>query len=155
MKDKFTAAILAFLLGGIGVHRFYLGQAGLGIVYLLLSWTTIPFFIALLDTVIFLLMSRDSFDRKYNYRYAGAGNNNVQTTTVVNNIHTAPPAATQAPVNPHSHMDALERLHDLKQKGILSEEEFAREKSKILNKNGGGQQYGGQQSGSGDPFLGR
>ncbi|HEX2573335.1 MAG TPA: TM2 domain-containing protein, partial [Polyangia bacterium] len=42
MKDKNTAAILAFTLGGIGVHRFYLGQTGMGIVYLLFCWTFIP-----------------------------------------------------------------------------------------------------------------
>ncbi|TJY66707.1 TM2 domain-containing protein [Sphingobacterium alkalisoli] len=30
MKDKTTAAVLAFFLGGIGVHRFYLGQNDIG-----------------------------------------------------------------------------------------------------------------------------
>ena len=34
MKDKTTAAILAFFLGGFGVHKFYLGESGLGIIYL-------------------------------------------------------------------------------------------------------------------------
>ena len=35
MKDKNVAAILAFFLGGLGVHRFYLNQIGLGFVYLI------------------------------------------------------------------------------------------------------------------------
>jgi hypothetical protein len=36
------AIILALLLGGIGVHKFYLDKPGAGIFYLLLCWTFIP-----------------------------------------------------------------------------------------------------------------
>ena len=42
MKNKTVAILLAFFLGGIGVHKFYLGNAMLGVVYLLLCWTGIP-----------------------------------------------------------------------------------------------------------------
>lgn len=66
MKRKSTAAILAFLLGAIGVHRFYLGQTGLGIVYLLFCWTMIPSIVALVDFVLFLTMSDEAFNAKYN-----------------------------------------------------------------------------------------
>jgi TM2 domain-containing membrane protein YozV len=66
MKRKSTAAILAFLLGAFGVHRFYLGQTGLGIVYLLFFWTVIPSIVALVDFVLFLTMSDEAFDAKYN-----------------------------------------------------------------------------------------
>ena len=34
-KNKTTAGLLALFFGGIGVHKFYLGQGGLGVVYLL------------------------------------------------------------------------------------------------------------------------
>ena len=34
-KNRIAAALFALFLGGIGVHKFYLGQIGLGIVYLL------------------------------------------------------------------------------------------------------------------------
>jgi TM2 domain-containing membrane protein YozV len=34
-KSKTTALILCVLLGGIGVHRFYVGKIGTGIVWLL------------------------------------------------------------------------------------------------------------------------
>lgn len=34
MKNKAIAAILAWLLGGFGAHKFYLGQKGLGFLYL-------------------------------------------------------------------------------------------------------------------------
>jgi len=33
MKEKTSVALLAFFLGNIGVHRFYLGQTSLGILY--------------------------------------------------------------------------------------------------------------------------
>lgn len=34
-KSKTTALILSILLGGLGVHRFYVGKVGTGIVWLL------------------------------------------------------------------------------------------------------------------------
>jgi TM2 domain-containing membrane protein YozV len=34
-KSKMTALILCILLGGLGVHRFYVGKVGTGIVWLL------------------------------------------------------------------------------------------------------------------------
>ena len=66
MKNKDTAAILAFFLGGIGVHRFYLNQPILGVVYLLLCWTLVPLFIAFIDFIVFLSVSQEKFDLKYN-----------------------------------------------------------------------------------------
>lgn len=44
MKSKTTAIVLCFFLGGFGIHRFYLGQTGLGILYLIFFWTFIPAF---------------------------------------------------------------------------------------------------------------
>lgn len=34
VKSKITAGILAILLGGLGIHKFYLGKTGMGILYL-------------------------------------------------------------------------------------------------------------------------
>lgn len=34
MKSKGTAALLCFFLGVLGVHRFYVGKIGTGILYL-------------------------------------------------------------------------------------------------------------------------
>lgn len=64
-KSKIAAALLAFFLGGFGVHKFYLGQIGQGILYLIFFWTFIPAVIAFIEFIIFLTMSDDAFNRKY------------------------------------------------------------------------------------------
>ena len=66
MKSRFTAAILAFLLGGWGIHRFYLGQPKKGILYLLFCWTFIPSVIAFADFIIWIIMSDKEWNMKYN-----------------------------------------------------------------------------------------
>jgi TM2 domain-containing membrane protein YozV len=68
MKSKFTTALLAFFLGGLGIHRFYLGQNGMGILYLIFCWTFIPAMISLIDFFVFIFMSEDRFNHKYNSR---------------------------------------------------------------------------------------
>lgn len=66
MKSKLTATILAFFLGGIGMHKFYLGQSGQGILYILFCWTLIPSLLALFQFFGLLFMSEHSFNQKYN-----------------------------------------------------------------------------------------
>lgn len=66
MKNKYIAAVLAFFLGGIGIHKFYLGKTLQGFVYLALCWTYVPTFIALVEAIIYLTMSESDFDAKYN-----------------------------------------------------------------------------------------
>jgi len=68
MKSKFTTVVLAFFLGGLGIHRFYLGQNKLGLFYLLFCWTLVPALIALFDFFVFIFMSEDNFNYKYNLR---------------------------------------------------------------------------------------
>lgn len=83
MKSKSTATILTFFLGGIGVHRFYLGQTGLGFLYLIFFWTFVPALIAFVDFFMFLTMDEQKFNHKYNFRYLG--NLQAQPTIVINN----------------------------------------------------------------------
>ncbi len=66
MKNKITAALLAFFLGGFGAHKFYLGETTQGILYLLFFWTCIPAFIALIEFCVLLGISEEAFNKKYN-----------------------------------------------------------------------------------------
>lgn len=64
-KNRLAAVLFAFFLGGFGVHKFYLGSIWLGILYLIFSWTFIPSIIALIEGILYLVMSDDDFQRKY------------------------------------------------------------------------------------------
>jgi TM2 domain-containing membrane protein YozV len=64
MRDKTLAGILALLLGGAGIHRFYLGQIGLGFLYLFFFWIT--WIVGIIDAIALFSMDQDDFDRKYN-----------------------------------------------------------------------------------------
>lgn len=124
MRSKTTAVILAFFLGGFGIHRFYLGQTGLGIVYLLFSWTLIPCFIAFIDFIGFLCMSDEQFNRKYNSPLTTPNNNNVNTVA----INMAGPIGNSTTTS----SDEITKLYELKEKGIITQEEFELKKKTIL-----------------------
>lgn len=64
-KSRITAGVLAILLGGVGVHKFYLGKAGMGCLYILFCWTFIPAIIGLIEGIIYLTMDDDAFAQKY------------------------------------------------------------------------------------------
>ncbi len=66
MKNKNIAGLLAFFLGGLGIHKFYLGQTRKGILYILFCWTYIPGIIAFIEALMFWFGSKEEFDKKYN-----------------------------------------------------------------------------------------
>ena len=68
-KSKTTAGILAILLGGIGVHKFYLGRWGWGLIYLLFCWTYIPGLVGLIEGIVYLVSNPDDFARKHDPGY--------------------------------------------------------------------------------------
>lgn len=65
-KEKDIAGLLALFFGFIGLHRFYLGQRGRGILYLMLALTGISAILGLIDAFSFFSMDNKSFDLKYN-----------------------------------------------------------------------------------------
>jgi TM2 domain-containing membrane protein YozV len=65
MKNKMTAALLAIFLGGWGVHKFYLGKTGKGILYLVFCWTLIPALIGFIEGILYLTASDEDFQSKY------------------------------------------------------------------------------------------
>ncbi len=64
-RNRTTAALFALLLGGLGTHKFYLGQPGLGVLYLLFCWTFIPAIVACVEGIVYLTMSDEAFRAKY------------------------------------------------------------------------------------------
>ena len=54
------------LLGILGIHRFYLGKAVSGILYLLFSWTGVPGMVAIVEVLFMIFMSQKTWARKYN-----------------------------------------------------------------------------------------
>ena len=77
-KNKVAAGLLAIFLGGLGIHKFYLGFTGPGLVYLLINtvgfaitWALlcIPNMIlgmmALIEGIIYLTRSDEEFEQLY------------------------------------------------------------------------------------------
>ncbi len=65
-KSRIAAGILAILLGGLGVHKFYMGKIGMGILYLLFCWTIIPGIVGLVEGIIYLCESDAAFAHRLN-----------------------------------------------------------------------------------------
>lgn len=63
-KSKITAGFLALFLGGLGFHRFYLGQWW-GLFYLLFWGTGIPSVISLIEAIVFFCTSDQTWKAKY------------------------------------------------------------------------------------------
>lgn len=68
-RNKYVAAVIAFLLGSLGIHRFYLGRTGSGIAMLVLTCTVVGLLItgpwAFIDMIRYLIMSDDEFAARY------------------------------------------------------------------------------------------
>jgi TM2 domain-containing membrane protein YozV len=64
-KSRMIAALLAFFLGGFGIHKFYMGSWKWGIVFLVFFWTYIPCIIGIIESIIYSTMSDETFAEKY------------------------------------------------------------------------------------------
>lgn len=64
-KNRTAAGVFALLFGGVGLHKFYLGQRAAGILYLLFCWTFIPALIGLVEGILYLTMSDEEFARRH------------------------------------------------------------------------------------------
>lgn len=57
--NKVIYCVLAFVLGGLGAHKFYSGRIAIGFVYLLFCWTYIPAIVGLIEAIIGLTKTSD------------------------------------------------------------------------------------------------
>ena len=64
-KDKNVAGILALLLGGLGVHKFYLGKPMQGLLYLVFFWTFIPAIVGFFEGILYLMSDQKAFARQH------------------------------------------------------------------------------------------
>ncbi len=134
MKDKTTAGVLGLVLGGIGVHKFYLGQTGAGIAYVLFCWTGIPAIIGLIEGISMLTMSQGAFDAKHNGMLLPSMVQQLalpapQPQNIVVNVSQPTGGAAAASVDVAGQIKAL---HELKLAGALTDEEFTAQKKKLL-----------------------
>lgn len=65
MKNRVVAGLLAIFLGSLGIHKFYLGKWGWGIIYLVFSWTVIPGILGVIEGIMYLISSDEMFQKKY------------------------------------------------------------------------------------------
>ncbi|SDM80049.1 TM2 domain-containing protein [Acetanaerobacterium elongatum] len=68
IKSKVAAGLLAIFLGGLGIHKFYLGKIGMGILYLCFCWTYVPAIIGLIEGIVYLASNDHNFQVKNHVR---------------------------------------------------------------------------------------
>lgn len=118
MKSKSTAYFLWLFLGFFGGHKFYLDKSGMGILYF---FTFGIFFIGwFID-----LFTLGSQVEAYNALISG------RNTTNTNNIVVNIPSPTYQ--NTQNLSEQLHELQALKEKGLLTDQEFSNQKAKILS----------------------
>jgi TM2 domain-containing membrane protein YozV len=64
-KSRSIAAMTAFFFGGLGLHRFYLGNYLAGFVYLAFCWTLIPSLVGMFQGIRYALMDDLEFQQRY------------------------------------------------------------------------------------------
>lgn len=68
VKNKVVAGLLAIFLGGLGIHKFYMGKIGMGILYLVFCWTCIPGIIGFIEGIMYLCSNDENFQLKHHVR---------------------------------------------------------------------------------------
>ena len=63
--DKATLCLLAFFLGGIGVHKFYTGNWAWGLIYLIFCWTFVPGLTAFCEFIRYITLNDASLQEAH------------------------------------------------------------------------------------------
>ena len=122
-KDKLVAGILGIVIGGLGIHRFYLGYIGIGIAQIIVTLITLGVG-AIWGFIegILILVQDDWTDAQ------GRPLKGNEATNYLSN----PSAQFASKQQSGDRVSQLKELGELKKAGVLTEDEFAREKQKIL-----------------------
>ena len=116
MKNKTVAILLTFFLGGLGIHKFYLGEKVAGILYFVFSWSLIPSIFSVFDFIGLLFMSEEKFNLLYNgQNYLKSHQQKYQLNAAEENI---------------SNLKQLKQLYD---SGIITAEEYEEKRRKFLD----------------------
>ena len=62
---KATLVLIALFLGGVGIHKFYTGNWGWGVVYVLFCWTFLTVPIALVELIRYITLDEATLQQKY------------------------------------------------------------------------------------------
>lgn len=65
IQTKLIQSACAIFLGSFGAHKFYQGKTIQGVIYFLLSWTTLPMWISILEGIRYLFMPVEDFYDQY------------------------------------------------------------------------------------------
>jgi TM2 domain-containing membrane protein YozV len=112
MKSRTSAILLTFFLGGIGIHKFYLGENSAGILYLLFCWTLIPGLIAFFEFLGLAFMSDTDFNARYNRGIAAGYSGGA--------------------ISAKDATSALQDLKGLYDQGIITAEEYEEKRKNLL-----------------------
>ncbi|WP_309743460.1 NINE protein [Chamaesiphon sp. OTE_20_metabat_361] len=121
MRNRTAAILICFFGGSFGVHKFYLGNPVLGILYLVFCWTFIPGLISFFEFLGLCFMSDREFDARFNY----AEDPNLLAQSSRYPIGSA-----------RSRQEATSTLYDLKklyEDGIITAEEYEVKRRKMLD----------------------
>jgi TM2 domain-containing membrane protein YozV len=121
MRNRTAAILICFFGGYFGIHKFYLGNPILGLLYLFFFWTCIPGIVAFFEFLGLCFMSDREFDARFNY----AEESNLLTQS------TRYPMASA-----RSRQEATSTLYDLKklyEDGIITAEEYEVKRRKMLD----------------------
>lgn len=136
MKSKSVAVVLAILLGGLGIHHFYLGNTKKGLFYLIpwiiFCWSLfVPILLWIIETIEGISLackSQEDFDAVYNMDNYKIKNVPSKSSSNYSNEHN-----TASEFKPTSKSEQLLELKKLLDAGVLTEEEFNTQKKKILD----------------------
>ncbi len=69
MKSRLVAGVLGILLGALGIHKFYLGYTGAGIVHIVLTVLVISApisaIVGLIEGIMYLTKTEEDFHKTY------------------------------------------------------------------------------------------